>query len=105
MSPFDSYLDPPEEPEPPMCEACDDGFGEYVDETEEGVLFRCDSCGHEWRVPAEPEPDMPDLDDYCADPPEMNPLCPHGKEWGECGACDHEGDIAYDAARERRLFR
>jgi hypothetical protein len=30
--------------------------------------------------------------------------CPHGNEWGECDKCDFEGDIAFDAARERRFF-
>jgi hypothetical protein len=29
-------------------------------------------------------------------------LCPHGNEWGECDRCDYEGDIAFDATRERR---
>lgn len=28
--------------------------------------------------------------------------CPHGKEWTGCDACDHAGDIAFDAAREGR---
>ena len=31
------------------------------------------------------------------------PFCPHGNEWGECDRCDFEGDIAFDAERERRL--
>lgn len=29
--------------------------------------------------------------------------CPHGNELGECDRCDFEGDIAFDAERERRL--
>ena len=28
--------------------------------------------------------------------------CPHGNEWGSCGHCDFLGDLAYDAAREKR---
>ena len=31
-----------------------------------------------------------------------DPLCPHGNPWGICDACDHAGDLAYDAARESR---
>lgn len=30
--------------------------------------------------------------------------CPHGKRWGDCDACDYASDIAFDAARERRLL-
>ena len=30
-------------------------------------------------------------------------LCPHGNEWGSCDKCDFEGDIAFDAERERRM--
>jgi hypothetical protein len=28
--------------------------------------------------------------------------CPHGNRLGECNPCDVEGDLAYDAARERK---
>lgn len=28
--------------------------------------------------------------------------CPHGNAWGDCDACDEEGDRAYDSARERQ---
>lgn len=31
--------------------------------------------------------------------------CPHGKKWGDCDACYHASDIAFDAARESRFFR
>lgn len=36
---------------------------------------------------------------YCSK--ECKPPCPHGKVIGDCAECDHDGDIAFDAARER----
>ncbi len=30
-----------------------------------------------------------------------NVKCPHGEPIGECCACDMEGDLAFDANRER----
>jgi len=30
--------------------------------------------------------------------------CPHGEIMGECDACDHLGDIAFDVDRENRFF-
>lgn len=44
---------------------------------------------------------------YCADAAAelAKPIaCPHGKPAGDCAACDHLGDLAFDAAREDRIF-
>lgn len=30
--------------------------------------------------------------------------CPHGQPVGECAQCDADGDFAFDAAREDRIF-
>jgi hypothetical protein len=30
--------------------------------------------------------------------------CPHGRKWGQCDDCDADGDFAFDAAREDRIF-
>ena len=30
--------------------------------------------------------------------------CPHGNKWHSCDACDFASDIAFDAARENRIF-
>ena len=101
----DWWNDPPEEPEPPECPDCGEGFGDIVT-LENGEFFKCDACGHVWPVPNEPDYEPEDLFILCFDDvPQPHPEhCPHGNEWGECSACDHEGDLAYDAARERRFF-
>jgi len=31
--------------------------------------------------------------------------CPHGNLWGDCGACDHASDIAYDTMMENKFHR
>lgn len=105
----DWWNDPPEVEEPPECPECEDGFAdpESYEELDGKAFMTCDHCGHRWEIPIEPDPGPEDFADpeegvdFCPDPPEH---CPHGREWGECSACDHEGDLAYDAARESRLF-
>jgi hypothetical protein len=88
--------DPPDYPEPPYC--CDD----YMTVFPDGVCV-CDRCGlrvapaPEWEPCGELEPD--ELPDDFYQGPEK---CPHGNEWTDCDACDHLGDLAYDAAKERR---
>ena len=55
----------------------------------------------------QPEPNYDTLEEYFMDvePIEyQRPIpekCPHGNEWGSCDRCDHEGDLAYDAWREK----
>jgi len=109
----DWWNDPPEEPEPPECPKCGEGYGDvvtlYAADGSDGDCFQCDECGHRWPMPAEPDPGPEDffedrdfLQSFTV--PKPGPHCPHGKDCGECGACDHEGDLAYDAARERRMF-
>jgi hypothetical protein len=108
----DWWNDPPEQPEAPECPACGEGVGEvvtlYAADTSDGDCFQCDVCGHRWPLPAEqdPEPEdfFTDADFKQSFTVPVPSKCPHGEEWGECGACDHEGDLAYDAARERRIF-
>jgi len=111
----DSYLDPPEPEEGPECDECDDGFGEYSKDVEKGHLYICDSCGakiimgfDDFYCPPEA------MDKYFKDADKEDEvkwtmkyscdatICPHGNTWGECGTCDHLGDMAYDAARESR---
>ena len=92
----DWWNDPPEEPEIPEC--CNEIMSEADDH-----LF-CRKCGH--RIPY--QRDDPGPEDFdCVEPEEAYapPLCPHGNEWGDCAACDHQADIAFDAAREQRMFR
>ena len=38
------------------------------------------------------------LCDACGDEP-----CQHGNPPGDCAVCDHEGDLAFDANRERNF--
>lgn len=71
----DWWNDPPDEPDPSEVSS-----SELYDTLEEYYM------------------DLPPQEEYIRDP---EPLCPHGKEWGSCDRCDFEGDIAYDAWREK----
>jgi len=100
----DWWNDPPEEPELPGCPECD-GEADYE---RDGQFVKCVECGHEWALPypVEPEeavePEIVEEDIPLADEGEKK--CPHGKRWGDCGACDNSSDIAFDTARENRIF-
>ena len=120
------YWDPPEEPELPECPLpnCDGWANETFSVVENGntlllstkgdkIGLRCEDCGHLW-LAVNPWPD-PDPEAY-QDPPGLDellgeedvdngPLCPHDNPWGDCAACDHMSDMAFDAAREARLSR
>ena len=96
----DYWNDPPDDCEPPEC------CGELMDVNETTGVCTCSICKKVI------EPDCPDYDikpieDIECDLPEYEgpAECPHGKIWGECDTCDHESDIAFDAARERRFSR
>ena len=107
----DYWNEPPETPEPPMC------CGDYMDVLEDGGTCVCSVCGKK----IEPAPDIEPADTEPWPPKSVGGIClidaeeyeeatgaefcPHGRPWGECGACDHAGDIAYNAAREKRLRR
>jgi hypothetical protein len=102
----DYWNDPPDYPEPPECpndkQNCD-GSGEYLYDGKTGMVFSCDTCGYQWVIPfpADPEPESEGTFTY-----EVNETpvpCPHGK-LESCDACDHLSDIAYDTARENRVF-
>jgi hypothetical protein len=86
--------DPPDEPEHPEC------CGEPMEC--DGRVLRCDTCLRceelppNWDPGPEPEVELPD--DFYAGPEK----CPHGREWTDCDACDHLGDLTYDAEREKR---
>jgi hypothetical protein len=94
----DRHLDPPEFPELPEC------CGMEMECDEAGVCI-CSLCGDV--IAGDPEPfeeDPEELEDpYGVEPP-MIDECAHGRPWGDCGDCDHAGDLAFDAAREARLF-
>ena len=97
-----SYFDPPETHEPPEC------CGDPMNVPDDGTCV-CETCGETVEV----KPDIEPVLDFCstcqtdypckceAMTPETPENCPHGNAWGECDQCDHEGDLAYDAARER----
>ena len=105
----DWWNDPPlDEPEPPECphDNCD-GVGGlvtlYSADGESGECWQCEYCGRRWPYDEPQEPDLPDQgeeEDTWCEPPPAPSTCPHGRPWGECSACDHAGDLAYDAARE-----
>ena len=98
----DYHLDPPDHPDLPEC--CDEEMVDFPDQ-----VCLCPNCGlrqdcagdvdpaWEDNVPADALEEILDYDD-----PEE---CPHSKPWGDCDACDHLADLAFDAAREMRSFR
>lgn len=99
----DYWNDPPEQPEPPMCKNCQ----EFMESSDNWVTSKCPVCGQENRKTPQCDPEPPEKDDepITWDDRMMNfgPKCPHGNEWFSCDACDHASDIAFDAAREKRL--
>jgi len=116
----DFWNDPPEEPELPGCPECD-GDADYVRDGKDGQVMKCGECEHEWSLPFPVEPDPPDnlahakahaTADALATKPNQTPVnqnkdeetCPHGNLWGDCDACDFASDIAFDTARENRIF-
>jgi len=100
----DYWNDPPEEPELPECPECA-GDADYLRDDEDGQVMKCGECRHEWTLPHPVEPEEPEtVEDAVGDVPEpFEGKCPHGNKWGDCGACDYSSDIAFDAARERRM--
>ena len=92
----DHWNDPPEYPEPPEC------CGDEMEVMPDGECV-CHKC--EKRIPAqcdiEPVGDVPEEDFGNI---RESSECPHGKAHS-CDACDKTSDIAFDTARERRLFR
>ncbi len=105
---IDYWNDPPNYPGPPECpndkQKCD-GSGEYLYDGKTGMVFSCDVCGYQWVIPFPADP----VSGYETDQEIPEPICemqqipcPHGKT-ESCDACDHLSDLAYDAARERRL--
>ena len=102
----DYWNDPPEQPETPDCSksGCG-GVGDWVRDTPQGQVVRCCQCGTEqvveWDVDPEDAGPQDQETEIDPTPPEQPARCPHGAEWGDCGACDHLGDLEYDAARER----
>ena len=91
----DYWNDPPDHPEPPEC------CGDIMDVPEDGACL-CPKCGKriEPQQDIEPISDVPEEDFGNIPEPET---CPHGNAFGDCDACDHAGDIAFDSAREQRF--
>lgn len=101
----DYWNDPPDDhPDPPSCPnnkpQCD-GSGEYLYDGKTGHVFSCDTCGYQWVVPfqKDPEPE-PDINEIEIPEPDPQP-CPHGK-MENCDACDRQSDFLYDCHREQR---
>jgi len=94
---FESYFDPPDEPDFPEC--CDIDMVMFPD----GIIL-CAACGMRRETFKESTVEMfevhkdVELDD---DLKEESETCPHGNKWGDCSTCDYLSDLAYDAARER----
>jgi len=101
----DHHLDPPDYPEPPewYC-LIEQILDEHAIPTCASVAVR--KALEEWaeshnQEQDQPEPNYsePDWDNHYAIAPKS---CPHGRPPHDCDACDHLGDLAYDAARESR---
>lgn len=95
----DYWNDPPDEPEIPEC--CD--LEMIVDDDGNCKCSVCDAT-----IEAHPDIDPPDEVEEPWTPkdelPQESTECPHGNKWGDCDACDHLGDLAFDAMRESRVF-
>lgn len=103
----DYHLDPPDYPEAPECPFCDEGVAGSCEQSNGRITYTCDmiECGHQWSVddPGDPDPQWEDIEIFDSSPiEEVN--CPHNRPLGSCDHCDYLSDIAYDAARENRLF-
>jgi hypothetical protein len=93
----DYWNNPPEYPEPPEC------CGDFMDVEENGSCW-CSTCGK--RI--EPMPDIepvPEVNFGNIEHETLSENCRHGRKYGECNTCEHLDDIAFDSAREARLFR
>ncbi len=107
--------DPPDEPEPPEWYMM---IEEGLDQPDipDPVAVAIRKVLDDWCKPEDypdysgPDEELPDNTCltcgkptdcmYCSD--DCAPDCVHGNRPGECDACDHLGDLAYDAARESR---
>ena len=68
----------------------------WPDETDTyGMTRSCDRCGKTI--------DMSHEFAWCDDC--IVEGCAHGNKPHECNECDHEADVAFDAAREQSIFR
>lgn len=112
-----SYLDPPDDLEPPdWYMLLEDALNEP--KIPESVATAVRKVLDDWckasDYPDDYEPPQTSWDDngcrtcgkpahgciYCSE--ECAPPCVHGNRPDHCDACDHLGDIAYDAMRENR---
>ena len=109
------HLDPPDDLEPPDWYAM---IEEALDEPDipDPVAVAIRKILDDWSKPADypdyyaPLEELPDNGCrtcgkptgcvYCSDT--CTPDCGHGNRPGDCDACDHLGDQAYDADRESR---
>jgi hypothetical protein len=102
----DYWNDPPDDQEPPEWYMTLEDVLEQQDPPQT-VADAIRKAMEEWVQEYNAQHDIEPLPDN-EEPIDFEELesdeCPHGKKWGDCGACDHEGDLAFDAARERRLF-
>jgi len=103
----DYWSDPPDDQEPPEWYMTLEDLLEQQ-EPPQAVADAIRKAMEEWvneynaQHDIEPPPTNEEPIDF--EEPETDE-CPHGKEWNDCGACDHASDLAFDAARERRFFR
>src|SRR5262249_2689071 len=113
---FDSYYDPPSEREPsPQSEAIcalleDAGVEQSIidqvvkafDNLEAEASREGPECERRARQ-AEIEADKPPEAYLASLPLPEVAICPHGDESHTCNPCMIAGDLAFDAARERRM--
>ena len=108
MGKFSDYPgDPPDDfLNEPLCPDC--GIEAVLSEG----CYRCPDCGQSVEAhvsdredgPWDDEPgpaDPGEADPFAADVQTSEAACPHGNKAGDCPACDHAADLAFDAQRER----
>jgi len=99
---FESYFDPPEEPDLPPCPKCGSAQTDIIYKSESLI---CHDCGFKWIL--EPEPQLTPEDYGAGETVEdfqaaEEKFCRHRNAPEDCDACAYESDAAYDAQRERR---
>lgn len=102
-----NHLDPPDDQEPPEWYMTLEDVLDQQDPPQsvaDAIRKAMEEWVNEYNAQHDIEPYPTNEESIDFEEPKTDE-CPHGKEWGECAACDHASDLAFDAARESRFSR